>query len=191
MIIQCPQCRKSYKLDDQYRGRKGLTVKCPSCQTRFALDDVLPPEPPPQATPPPVEAPATPEIRQPAGSGTKILVADDSSYFRMMVGDILSAEGFQVIHAEDGEQALAKIRDEAPALVILDLHLPKISGFDVIKHVRHGHVRQKIPILVMSSVYTGTSHVMALETLGANDFIDKKFKPSYLIGRVKKLLEEK
>lgn len=185
MIVQCPECGRSYRLDDSYGERPGVVIKCPGCQTRFSLgappERPQPPDPSPSAQGPPAQQHAV----------AKILVADDSSYFRTMVGDMLTEAGFTVCFAGDGREALEKIRGESPDLVILDLHLPGISGFDVIKDVRHGTANREVPILVMSSVFTETSHVMALETLGANDFIDKKFKPDYLVRRVKRLLPAK
>ncbi len=77
---------------------------------------------------------------------------------------------------------------ESPDLVILDLHMPKISGFEIIKEIRQGGAGKDVPILVVSSVFTGAGHVMSLESLGANEFIDKKFKPAYLVGKVRRLL---
>lgn len=179
MIVQCPQCSKSYRLDDRYSEKKNVIIKCPNCQARFPVEEKVP------------DVPLPTEERKPEeGKGKKILVADDSPYFRTMVGDILEQEGYDLVFAGDGEEALSTLHSESPDLLILDLHLPKLSGFDVIKEIRRGEIKKDIPILVISSVYTETSHVMALDTIGANDFIDKKFKPEYLIGRVARLLQK-
>jgi predicted Zn finger-like uncharacterized protein len=180
LIVQCPQCGKQYRLDESYRERAGLVIKCPNCENRFGLAES--------------EAITSGETRKEKPSvpspGGKILLADDSQFFRSMVGDILSGEGYEIAFAEDGEEALNMLHSYAPDLLILDLHLPKISGFDVIKEIRRGKVKSDVPILVMSSVYTESSHVMTLDTLGANQFIDKKFKPAYLLEKVRKLIEK-
>ena len=180
MIVRCPQCKKQYRLDESYREREDLVIKCPNCENRFGLSEA--------------EAAGGEETREeqsPApATGRKILLADDSQFFRSMVGDILSGEGYEIAFAEDGEEALNMLHSHAPDLLILDLHLPKISGFDVIKEIRRGKVKSDVPILVMSSVYTESSHVMALDTLGANQFVDKKFKPAYLLEKVRKLIGE-
>ncbi len=193
MIVQCPQCRKSYRLDDRFRDRASMTIKCPACRAIFKVEGEGAPErPAPEAA-----AQAVPEAGEPrslpgraaAGKvGKKILVADDSQYFRAMVGDILSQEGFDVVFAIDGEEVMTVFQGESPDLVILDLHMPKISGFEIIKEIRQGGVGKDVPILVVSSVFTGAGHVMALDSLGADEFIDKKFKPAYLVGKVRRLL---
>jgi DNA-binding response OmpR family regulator len=122
------------------------------------------------------------------GAPPRILVADDANYFRQLVGDILREAGFEVFLAIDGDDALNKLVETSPDLIVLDLQLPGRTGFDVIKAVRAGRFSH-LPILVMSSVYTGTDHIMALGDIGANDFINKNFTPDHLIARVRKLLK--
>jgi CheY-like chemotaxis protein len=185
MIVECPQCRKRYRLDESYAERGDLNIKCPNCQFKFPVSTGrVEEEEPPVAR---EETPDHGEVTAPP-TGKKILVADDSQFFRSMVGDILSKEGFKVSFAEDGEEALNMVHSQDPDLLILDLHLPKITGFDVLKEIRRGKVKRDIPILVLSSVYTESSHMMALDSLGANDFIDKKFKPEFLVKKVRKIL---
>ena len=119
----------------------------------------------------------------------KILLADDERFFREMIKDVLTPAGYELIEAQDGVEALQKIKDQPPDLIITDLLLPKINGFDLIKEVRRDKAGQGIPILVITSIYKDTSYVMQLQSLGARDFIDKSFKPEQLLERVKRLLD--
>jgi DNA-binding response OmpR family regulator len=114
-------------------------------------------------------------------------VADDANYFRQLVGDILREAGYDVFLAIDGDDVLNKVVEVSPDLIVLDLQLPARSGFDVIRAIRAGRFSH-LPILVMSSVYTDTDHIIELSDIGANDFINKNFTPDHLLSRVRKLL---
>jgi DNA-binding response OmpR family regulator len=106
-----------------------------------------------------------------------------------MVSDILQEAGYTVETASNGAEIISKVTSFLPNLLVLDLQLPDMNGFEVVKRIRGGEVLPHLPILAMSAVYTDSSHVMALDDVGANDYISKKFKPDHLLGRISKILE--
>lgn len=178
MIVQCPQCSSRYRLDENRLSGKGGSVRCSKCQKVFP---VLPPSPGGSSS--------SPGITPSPAAGKKILVGDDAPFFRTMVSDILQEGGYIVETASDGAEILAKVASFLPDLLVLDIQLPDMSGFEVVKRIRGGEVLPHLPILAMSAVYTDSSHVMALDDVGANDYISKKFEPDHLLGRISKILE--
>jgi DNA-binding response OmpR family regulator len=124
----------------------------------------------------------------------KILVVDDDPDIREAISAVLEAHSHQVITACDGEEGLSKLRDERPDLMILDLLMPKMDGFAVLKEVQDPR-RSKysnIPILILTSVKEDASRRRyELETgleLNFDDYVEKPIDPSTLVIRVSKLL---
>ncbi|SDW96176.1 two-component system, OmpR family, alkaline phosphatase synthesis response regulator PhoP [Marininema mesophilum] len=112
----------------------------------------------------------------------KVLVVDDEPSIIKLVQFNLEKEGFQVLVAADGEAALAKIKEDQPDLLILDLMLPKVDGLEVCKQVRaHSH---HLPILMLTAKTEEFDKVLGLE-LGADDYMTKPFSPRELTARVK------
>src|SRR5262249_25571399 len=123
------------------------------------------------------------EIQRPS----RILVVDDSQSFVSIVEDILTRDGFVVISARDGMDALKKTVDERPDLIVLDLFMPNMSGFEVLKTLRtnpgYKHFRN-IPVLVTSGVYK-QAEVEIVHDLGAKGFISKDAVPEFLTYRIR------
>jgi two-component system KDP operon response regulator KdpE len=113
-----------------------------------------------------------------------ILVADDESQIRKFLRISLVAHGFRVIEAARGEDAIRKLAEESPDLLVLDLGLPDIDGQDVIRRVREW---SGVPILVLSVRDDEAEKVEALEN-GANDYVTKPFGIAELVARVRVLL---
>jgi uncharacterized protein (TIGR02266 family) len=120
----------------------------------------------------------------------KILVADDTLFFRSMLEDLLLGAGFEVATASDGEEALKKIEGESPGfdLVILDLLMPKKSGFDVIREVRKDPGDVVTPILVITEYYTEESEIKKIREIGASGYLTKSSRPDEIMFRVKNIL---
>lgn len=118
----------------------------------------------------------------------KILVADDSELILRMATDLLSEEGFKVVTAGDGATALRRIEEEHPDLVVLDLLMPRMTGFDVLREIRHNERLKSIPVLIMSGVYK-EDVVSHLWQMGASGFMDKDLLADSLVFRVRSLLE--
>ncbi len=117
-----------------------------------------------------------------------VLVVDDEANIRELCSIYLEREGFTVITAEDGEAALAVARERQPALIVLDLMLPKKSGYDVTRELRSdsGPIRN-VPILMLTARAEEVDRIVGLE-LGADDYLGKPFHPRELTARVKAIL---
>ena len=113
-----------------------------------------------------------------------VLVVDDDQKILDMMRRTLSYEGFRVVTAPDGGQALDKARDEAPDVVILDWMLPGIDGIQVLKRVR---AMADIPVLMLTAKAEIDDRVHGLES-GADDYLVKPFAPAELLARVRALL---
>ena len=117
----------------------------------------------------------------------KILVVDDEPPFRHLLHTSLIAEGYQVIEAASGREALARLRDSAPDLCVLDLGLPDIDGIDLIQRFRQAST---IPIIVLSSRTWEQSKIDALD-LGADDYVTKPFAMGELAARLRTALRHR
>lgn len=111
----------------------------------------------------------------------KILIIEDEKSIAELERDYLEIDGFKVDIEENGESGLKKARNEDYDLIILDLMLPKIDGFEICKHIR---TEKDIPILMVSAKKEDIDKIRGLG-LGADDYITKPFSPSELVARVK------
>lgn len=114
----------------------------------------------------------------------KILVVDDEDSIREILTYNLDREGYEVIEAVDGEEAIEKIKEDKPDLVLLDVMLPKKDGVTVCKEVRYKLGDISLPILMISAKGEETDKIIGLE-IGADDYITKPFQIREVIARVK------
>lgn len=118
--------------------------------------------------------------------GEDILVVDDEASVVEVVGLYLRKEGFQVRSASNGRQALESIRDQHPALVILDVMLPEVDGIEIMRRLRDDR-QSDIPVIMLTARGQEIDRIYGLE-LGADDYVTKPFSPAELIARVKAVL---
>jgi len=111
----------------------------------------------------------------------KILVVDDEKPISDIIKFNLEKEGYEVVTAFDGEEALEKVTAEEPDLIVLDIMLPKIDGLEVVREVRKNH---DMPIIMVTAKETEIDKVLGLE-LGADDYVTKPFSNRELVARVK------
>ena len=127
----------------------------------------------------------------------KILVVDDDPDIREAISAVLEAQSHQVIAAGDGEEGLNKLKAEKPDLLILDLLMPKMDGFAVLKELQDPRLSKygNLPIMILTSVREDASRRRyELETgleLHFDDYVEKPIEPHTLITRVEKLLEKR
>lgn len=114
----------------------------------------------------------------------KILVADDESRIRKLVNDFLSREGYEIIEANDGQEALDKFYELSPDLVILDVMMPQFTGLEVCKEIR---VSSTVPIIILTAKDTESDELSGFSS-GADEYISKPFSPKILVARVNALL---
>ena len=114
----------------------------------------------------------------------KILVVDDEVKIVRVVRAYLEKEGYQVVEAYDGRQALESARRERPDLVVLDLMLPEVSGWDVCRTLRQD---SNVPVIMLTAQDEDTDKIVGLE-LGADDYVTKPFNPKELMARIHAIL---
>ncbi len=124
----------------------------------------------------------------PVSEKTPVLVIDDEPAIRRLLRTSLTAEGFEVLEAENAGKALALITTAKPEIAILDLGLPDLDGLDVIRQVRANGL--KMPIVVLSSRGDERGKVQALE-LGADDYVTKPFGIAELVARLRTALRHR
>ena len=117
----------------------------------------------------------------------KILVVDDEEDILELVRYNLEREGFRVTCAESGEKAMARTRQEAPDLIVLDLMLPGIDGLEVARRLKQNQKTAGLPVVMLTAKGEEADIVTGLE-LGADDYITKPFSPRVLIARIKAVL---
>lgn len=117
----------------------------------------------------------------------KILVADDIKQNVKLLRVILTASGFDVVEAYDGEEALEKAKSENPDLILLDIMMPKLTGYEVCQKLRANGTTKSIPIVMITALHEMDDRIKGIEA-GADDFISKPFNKTELLARVKALL---
>lgn len=165
MIVECKSCQSRFKLDD-VKAEAGGRFKCSKC------GEII-------------------DLKKEGGLRKKIIVADDTEYFRSMIADLLVNQGYEVITAVDGEDALAKVKHELPELdlLLLDMVMPKMDGFTVIREISKGVMGKNLPILTLSGVVKSDEDKAMMRELGVKGYIDKSTPPEEILHRVDMLLK--
>ncbi|MBI4744736.1 MAG: response regulator transcription factor [Actinobacteria bacterium] len=121
-------------------------------------------------------------------SKQSILVVEDEKDIAEAIHYALEMEGFEVVIAGDGEEALEKISKEKPDLVILDILLPKIDGWEVLSTIRRKPKTQDLPVIILTVKTTEASKLCGYD-LGADDYMNKPFSVNELLARIKAVLK--
>ena len=114
----------------------------------------------------------------------RILVVDDEPRMRRFVRMNLDLEGYEVIEAENGLVALNKVRDEMPDLVLLDVAMPELDGFETLEHIREVSA---VPVIMLTVKSDEDDRIRGLD-LGADDYVTKPFSPRELSSRIRAVL---
>lgn len=115
----------------------------------------------------------------------KILIAEDDRNILAGLVDILKMDGYSTVIARDGDAALKQVKERNPDLLILDVMLPKVNGFEVCKRLKEQG--STVPIIILSAQGEEADKVLGLE-LGADDYVTKPFSPRELLVRIKAVL---
>ena len=130
-----------------------------------------------------------------ADAGKKVLIADDEAEVHAFVEAALEDGGYQIVTASDGEEALQKARAESPDVVILDVQMPKKTGFEVFGELRSNDATKTIPVIMLTAVAKNTGIPFGAEDMGAylgsepEAYIDKPIDPETLRSTVKTLVQ--
>ncbi|MDQ2971874.1 MAG: response regulator [Pseudomonadota bacterium] len=140
-------------------------------------------KPPPDIKP--VERRQAPRVQ--GALGTRVLVVDDSPTICAVLGKMLGQDGYTVLKAPDGETAVTLARTEKPELIFLDIVLPGISGFSVLRTLRRDPQTQHIPIVMISGNLQATEQFY-VQRFGADDFMKKPFGRAEVFERLRALV---
>jgi type II secretory ATPase GspE/PulE/Tfp pilus assembly ATPase PilB-like protein/ActR/RegA family two-component response regulator len=135
-----------------------------------------------------VDEPGMPETGTAARTrGTKVLLVEDEEQLRRVMKDLLEREGYLVSEARDGVQALDQVDRHAPDIIVLDLNLPGLDGYSVLRQLRSRPATRGIPVMVLTAKGDEDNEVRVFE-LGADDFITKPFRARALSARLEAVL---
>ena len=126
-------------------------------------------------------------MSDPAGDQPVILAADDDEDILQLVSFRLGRSGYRVLQAHDGEEAVALALEHEPDLAVLDVMMPKMDGFEVVRRLRAEEATKSIPIIMLTARAQDTDVQGGFEA-GANDYLRKPFSPKELRTRVQALL---
>ncbi len=162
--------------------KEGADQPSPGSASHVSLSAISPTKTvaPPGAGP----APPKPSAPKPAPRNATILIVDDSRVGRMAVDGVLKAEGHRVIEAESGKEALEVLEQLKPDLIVLDVRMPGMDGFELCAHIRGLPELRRIPIIFVSAACSIEERSKGLQ-VGADDFLRKPFEPHELAERVK------
>ncbi len=117
----------------------------------------------------------------------KILIVDDQVNFTHIIKMIIESQGFEGLTASNGQEAIDKMKDALPDLILLDLMMPEMTGFEVLEEIKDKSKFQKIPVIVISAL-AEKKYVDRAYNLGAVDYIVKDFDPDELLSSIKENL---
>ena len=178
MIIRCPQCATTYKVDDNRISGDSLKLRCSKCGQIFLLKKKTVP----------VAERAKEELPVIA-EGRKVLIAHPSSSMREMMGELLREEKFFPLYAKNGVEAVSIMEDTHPEVVIVDVALPDIFGFEFPDLIKKDKRLQDIKVLLVASIYDKTRYKRIPQSLyGADDFIEKHHIRDSLAAKINKLI---
>lgn len=120
----------------------------------------------------------------------KILIIDDEPHIRALLQEALEEveeHGVEIFLAEDGEKGLSLINNEKPTLVLLDVMMPKMNGFEVAENVRRNNDLNNVVIIMLTAKGQELDRTKGL-TLGVNEYVTKPFDPDYIVRRANEIL---
>jgi adenylate cyclase len=123
-------------------------------------------------------------------TAAKLLVVDDTPKNVKLLADILTARGYHVVTAASGAEALSQVEAERPDLVLLDVVMPEMSGYEVCRKLRSNPATQLLPVVMVTALDPGEERIKGIEA-GADDFLTKPINQAELLARVKSLIRIK
>lgn len=118
---------------------------------------------------------------------SRVLLVEDEEDIAFILRFLLERNGFQVDHAPDGREAMARLDRDPPDIVILDIMLPYHDGLEIVEALRNRPSWQAVPVLMLTAKAREADIVRALE-LGADDYVTKPFQPEEVLARIRRLL---
>ena len=128
------------------------------------------------------------EVQKKTMTEKRILHIEDNPSNRKAVQHILRATDYKLVEAANGEEGITRALEENPDLILLDIQLPKVSGYDVARRLRAEEKTRKVPIIAVTSYALSGDEETASE-MGCNDYISKPYRPKVLLERIRRFLE--
>jgi DNA-binding response OmpR family regulator len=123
-------------------------------------------------------------------NNTKILLVEDDPFLLSMYSVKFELENFTVVTAEDGEKGLSMAKKDDPDIILLDIMLPKMDGFEVLKELKKDDITKNIPIILLTNLSQKKEVSQGL-SLGADDYLIKAhFMPSEVVEKIKKIIKK-
>ncbi len=119
----------------------------------------------------------------------KIVLAEDESHIARLITFKLEREGYEVIWADDGEKALNSIKSSKPDLIILDIMMPVMDGYEVLEKVKEEEQLKAIPVIMLTAKGQEQDILKGFNS-GIEDYIVKPFRPAELVARIRNVLKE-
>lgn len=177
MQIVCPKCAARFSFDDARIPGQGLKLRCGKCKAVFKVM---------RKRTVSAESPSAEEITR-----ATMIVANESTAFCTAVQQMLSVEPFEVLVCNDGLEALKAIETLKPAVVLLDVALPSMYGFEICEEVRRNRELDGVKLILVASIYDKTKYKRTPSSLyGADAYIEKHHIPDSLVPLVNRLIAE-
>ncbi|RQW86349.1 MAG: response regulator, partial [Geobacter sp.] len=179
MLLGCPTCKTRYRLDDSKIRADGIHLQCCRCRTVFRVAGKTTP----QVRTVPERAP------EQAEKAVTVVVANESPDFCASVAHILESEPFTVLCCHDGREAMALIEKLLPDVVLLDVALPTLYGFEICDRIRNTPALSTVKTILIASIYDKTRYKREPQSLyGADDYIEKHHIPDALSAKIYRLV---
>ena len=117
----------------------------------------------------------------------RILVVEDEEDNRQILRDLLATSGYEMVEAEDGEQALAAVDQHRPDLILMDIQLPIMDGYEATRRIRANPANKRIPIIAVTSYALSGNESMALAA-GCDAYVPKPYSPRELLAKIREFL---
>jgi len=188
MLIVCPSCKTKFSFDEQKVSPDGVKLRCSKCHAIFRVIRKAPvPAPAPEIKNTSLTQPIPAAVRDTLK--LKVLVANESAAFCGAVKKVLAMEPFEVFTYNDGKTAFAAIEQLKPDVVLLDVALPSMYGFEICEAIRKNPAISTCKLILLASIYDKTRYKRAPNSLyGADGYIEKHHIPDSLVGMIYNLV---
>jgi predicted Zn finger-like uncharacterized protein len=179
MLLGCPTCKTRYRLDDSKIRAEGIHLQCCRCRTVFRVAGKMPPH----------SCLVSKTAPEQAGKPVTVVVANESPDFCASVAHILATEPFEVLCCHDGRAAMDLIEEHFPDVVLLDVALPTLYGFEICDRIRNTPALSAVKTILIASIYDKTRYKREPQSLyGADDYIEKHHIPDALSAKIYRLV---
>jgi len=180
MLIVCPGCKTKFSFDEKKVGADGIKLRCSRCNAIFRVV---------RKSPEPVVAPTSGLPSHSRLPRIKVVVANESAAFCKAVSKVLANESFDVYTYYDGREAFNAILQLKPDVILLDVALPSMYGFEICDAIRKNPDIASIKAILIASIYDKTRYKRApLSLYGADDYIEKHHIPDSLTAMIYRLV---